>query len=101
MSATGSTKRVPGARGGIRAVDPPEPDGLPARREPSVLRCAYRPGDADFYCWKYGVWYNLLDCCYRFDERTYEGCAGCGQGRLNLRQNHERYRMARGPRART
>jgi len=58
-----------------------------------VLRCSYRPPNADFYCWKYGVWYNLMDCCLRHDERTYEGCGECGQGRNNLRANQERYRL--------
>ncbi|MFQ5876978.1 MAG: hypothetical protein ACE5JH_04710 [Acidobacteriota bacterium] len=51
----------------------------------AVLKCSYRPPDADFYCWKYGVWYNTLDCCYRHVYRTYSGCAGCGQGAGNVR----------------
>ncbi len=39
----------------------------------------------DFYCWKYRVWYPSEDCVYRHANRTYQGCAGCFQGRLNLR----------------
>jgi hypothetical protein len=68
---------------------------LAKRRPLEVIRCSYRPQDADFYCWKFGVWYNLMDCCYRHDQRTYEGCVDCGQGHSNLRQNRERYRIHR------
>lgn len=39
----------------------------------------------DFYCWKYRVWYPSEDCVYRHANRTYHGCTGCFQGRLNLR----------------
>ena len=63
----------------------------PAGRS-EVLRCSYRPPGADFYCWKYGVWYNLMDCCDRHSRRTYAGCADCGQGENNLRQNRHRFR---------
>jgi hypothetical protein len=35
-----------------------------------------------------------MDCCLRHDERTYEGCGDCGQGRNNLRANQERYRLS-------
>ncbi len=64
----------------------------PAAGRPAVVRCTYRPPDADFYCWKYGVWYNLMDCCYRHSCGTYAGCIGCGQGENNLRQNRVRFR---------
>ena len=50
-----------------------------------ILKCSYRPQDADFYCWKFGVWYNLGDCRYRHAFRTFSGCADCGQGENNLR----------------
>ena len=50
-----------------------------------ILKCRYRPPDADFYCWKFGVWYNLGDCRYRHAFRTFSGCADCGQGENNLR----------------
>jgi hypothetical protein len=63
----------------------------PAGRS-EALRCTYRPPDADFYCWKYGVWYNLMDCCYRHSRGTYSGCAGCSQGESNLRQHRHRFR---------
>ena len=76
-----------------------EPEEPGQERRPEVfVRCTYRPPDADFYCWKYGVWYNLMDCCYRHDERTYSACGECGQGRSNLRQNIERYRSLHGRR---
>jgi hypothetical protein len=79
----------------MRAVEPiSEAAPAGARRALEVMRCSYRPPGADFYCWKYGVWYNLMDCCYRHDKRTYEGCADCGQGRGNLRQNLGRYQTS-------
>lgn len=81
---------------GMRVVGPPsDAPGPPAsgasRRSIEILRCSYRPPDADFYCWKYGVWYNLMECCLRHDENTYEGCGDCGQGRNNLKANLARY----------
>jgi hypothetical protein len=60
-----------------------------------TLRCSYRSPDADFYCWKYGVWYNLMDCCYRHERRTYAGCAVCGQGASNLKVHRDRYLLLR------
>jgi hypothetical protein len=92
MNGDPSLKRAVGARGAIRAV---EPAGGEARTDGSrpleTIRCTYRPPDADFYCWKFGVWYNLMDCCDRHYDRTYEGCVDCGQGRNNLRQNRTTY----------
>jgi len=69
--------------------------GAPTRREADdrgepVLKCSYRPAGADFYCWKFGVWYNLLDCCYRHAFRTYSGCTDCGQGSSNLKARRQR-----------
>ena len=96
MNGNHSLKRAAGSRGAIRAVEPSEPAGDAARtdggtRPPEVIRCTYRPPDADFYCWKFGVWYNLMDCCDRHYDQTYDGCVDCGQGRNNLRQNRTTY----------
>ncbi len=70
---------------------------LELRRPPREenLKCSYRPPDADFFCWKYGVWYNLMDCCYRHERRTFSGCAPCGQGARNLKVHQARYLAAR------
>ena len=100
MGAADPLKRAPGRRLRFRTVDPataPPREGQPVDEVARIefLRCNYRPADADFYCWKYGVWYNLMDCCYRHDRKTYPGCAGCGQGSNNLRQNRQRYRDLR------
>ncbi|HEU4403260.1 MAG TPA: hypothetical protein VFT43_14280 [Candidatus Polarisedimenticolia bacterium] len=99
MSAANPLKRAPGDRRRFRAI---ESGGLRSDQEadarPSSTvgpRCSYRSPDADFYCWKYGVWYNLMDCCYRHARQTYAGCAGCGQGEGNLRQNRARYQSIR------
>jgi hypothetical protein len=82
------------ARGQLRTIEPVEPDGPDEAgrgRRRDVLKCTYRPPDANFFCWKYGVWYNLLDCCYRHFRQTYSGCAGCGQGASNLKVNKDRF----------
>jgi hypothetical protein len=97
MSAADALKRQQRQR--FRTIDsldaaPAEATADEARRA-SSLKCSYRPPGADFYCWKYGVWYNLLDCCFRHAFRTYSGCAGCGQGRMNLKQHHVRFTSAR------
>jgi len=39
----------------------------------------------DFFCWKFRIWYPSEDCTYRHTHRTYHGCAGCFQGRMNQR----------------
>lgn len=95
MSATDPLKRIQVQRRPFRAIEPADPaageEGSAARRRAAGLKCSYRPADADFYCWKYGVWYNLMDCCYRHARRSYAGCADCGQGAMNLKQNHERF----------
>jgi hypothetical protein len=78
---------------GLAPREPGPPDGSDPRPSPraTLLKCSYRPADADFFCWKYGVWYNLMDCCYRHARQTYTGCAGCGQGRSNLRENRREF----------
>lgn len=82
------------ARGQLRTIDALQPEGPEesgrARRR-AAIKCQYRPPDANFFCWKYGVWYNLMDCCYRHFRKTYSGCAGCGQGANNLRANQDRF----------
>jgi hypothetical protein len=87
--------KEPAAARGMRIVEPPPSDPASEeqdRRPIEILRCSYRPANADFYCWKYGVWYNLMDCCSRHHQNTYEGCGDCGQGRNNLKANLARYR---------
>jgi hypothetical protein len=82
------------AKGQLRTIEPVEPEGAEDSdrgRRRDVLKCTYRPPDANFFCWKYGVWYNLLDCCYRHFRRTYSGCEDCGQGASNLRANKDRF----------
>ncbi|HYV84531.1 MAG TPA: hypothetical protein VFB49_01335 [Patescibacteria group bacterium] len=87
--------RKPGPRGVVRSPGGNDDSGSGRPPALEVIRCNYRPSDADFYCWKFGVWYNVMDCCYRHDQRTFEGCIDCGQGRGNLRQNLDRYRARR------
>ncbi len=99
MSAINPLKRDPSGRERFRAVEPTDRAGLEGsapvrRRRAHVLKCSYRSPDANFFCWKYGVWYNLMDCCYRHDRRTFPGCTKCGQGEGNLRANKERYLSA-------
>ena len=94
MSSSNIVHRGQGSRGAIRAVEPLQSDAPERPGDPiESIRCAFRPAGADFYCWKYGVWYNLMDCCYRHEKRTFDGCADCGQGRGNLKQNIDRYRV--------
>lgn len=98
MSAIDPLSRMQ-KRGGLRSIDRADlrPEGETPRRRFSFagIKSTYRPADANFFCWKYGVWYNLMDCCYRHDHRTFTGCAPCGQGALNLKTNAERYRALR------
>jgi hypothetical protein len=82
------------ARVQLRTIVPLEPEGpeTPGNgRRRDILKSNYRPPDANFFCWKYGVWYNLMDCCYRHFRKTYSGCTGCGQGANNLRANKDRF----------
>ena len=50
-----------------------------------MLKCSYRPPSADFYCWRFKLWYNTLDCAFRTQHHTFEGCARCAQGNFNLK----------------
>lgn len=100
MSAVDPLRAAQERRRRLRAVTPAEgaanpPESAADRGLPAVLKCAYRPSDANFFCWKYGVWYNVMDCCYRHNHRTYTGCSTCTQGAGNLRANQERYRTTR------
>ena len=56
-----------------------------AYNRPLVSRNFRTPGD-DFYCWRFAVWYDSLDCAIRTRFRTAPGCRDCAQGRENLRQ---------------
>jgi hypothetical protein len=97
MSAAEALKRRQRER--FRTVETgdaaPEETPVGSARRTGGLKCSYRPAGADFYCWKYGVWYGLMDCCFRHLFRTYSGCAGCGQGRMNLKQHYDRFTSAR------
>ncbi len=95
MSAPDPLKRAHN-RSRLRTIEPPAEGEAPHRRRRRTgFKSTFRPADANFFCWKYGVWYNLMDCCYRHDHRTYEGCAPCGQGEGNLRANADLYRRMR------
>ena len=64
---------------------PRDARGARAARQPEeMLKCSYRPDDADFYCWRFKIWYNTLDCAYRTRFRTFDGCTHCSQGDFNL-----------------
>jgi hypothetical protein len=71
----------------VKSIEKPagEPTERPGRVPEEMLKCSYRPPDADFYCWRFKIWYNTLDCAYRTRHRSYEGCTQCAQGDLNLR----------------
>ena len=60
-----------------------------------MLKCSYRPPDADFYCWRYKVWYNTLDCAFRTKHRSFGGCARCSQGDFNLQARERDLKLAR------
>jgi len=47
----------------------------------------FRAPDDDFFCLRFGVWYNSWDCAYRTRFRTCGGCRDCEQGRFNLRRH--------------
>lgn len=64
---------------------PAEKRGRPGPIPEDMLKCSYRPPDSDFYCWRFKVWYNSLDCAYRTKHHTYSGCARCNQGNFNLK----------------
>jgi len=66
----------------------PSPEEKPGRRNfvpEEMLKCSFRPPDADFYCWRFKLWYNTLDCAFRTRHHTFEGCEGCNQGSFNLK----------------
>ena len=44
----------------------------------------------DFFCVRYAVWYNSVDCAFRTKYDTAPGCRGCEQGRFNLRRHDSR-----------
>lgn len=97
MSATLPARRGPRQ---LRTVEAHEAPAAEPHSRADAMKCSYRPADADFYCWKYGVWYNVMDCCYRHDRQTFEGCADCGQGARNIKVHRLRY-AARRPRRRS
>jgi hypothetical protein len=68
------------------------PGGLPEE----MLKCSYRPADADFYCWRFKIWYNTLDCAYRTRYRTFDGCSDCTQGDFNLASRRKDLPVQRG-----
>lgn len=45
----------------------------------------YRGPRDDFFCWKFQIWYPSEDCVTRHVHKTHRDCAGCFQGRMNLR----------------
>ncbi len=97
MSANEPLKQSPN-RQGLRALSNDSPDkGQDGRRgnRSTVVKCSYRPPSADFFCWKYGVWYNLEDCCYRHALSTFSGCADCEQGAGNLKAQRRRINALR------
>lgn len=61
-----------------------EHDVRRGRVSEEMLKCSYRPADADFYCWRFKIWYNTLDCAYRTRYRSFDGCSHCTQGDFNL-----------------
>ncbi len=60
-----------------------------------MLKCSYRPPDADFYCWRFKIWYNTLDCAFRTRYRSFEGCANCNQGDFNLKNRARELQITR------
>jgi len=63
------------------------------RASEDMLKCSYRPPDADFYCWRFKIWYNTLDCAYRTRHCTFPGCARCAQGEFNLQTRRRELRL--------
>jgi hypothetical protein len=60
-----------------------------------MLKCSFRPPDADFYCWRFKIWYNTLDCAYRTRHRTFSGCEHCAQGEYNLKARRRELQSVR------
>lgn len=76
----------------------PAPEERRGRKNPvpeEMLKCSFRPVDADFYCWRFKLWYNSLDCAFRTRHRTFDGCAGCNQGGFNLKSRARDLRALR------
>ena len=48
------------------------------------MRAGTKFPEDDFFCWRYQVWYNSLDCAARTRYRTAPGCRDCAQGEGNL-----------------
>jgi len=70
----------------VRSNRPPEEKGgRSGAVSEEMLKCSYRPPDADFYCWRFKLWYNTLDCAFRTRHRSFDGCARCTQGDFNLK----------------
>jgi len=72
----------------------PKPAGN-GRIPEDMLKCSHRPPNADFYCWRYKVWYNTLDCAFRTKHRSFEGCARCSQGDFNLQARQRDLKLER------
>lgn len=64
--------------------DPAGEDSAPARSGAESLRCTYKSPEDDFFCWKFQLWYPMIDCAYRNLYRTCTPCADCAQGSRNL-----------------
>ncbi len=75
--------------------DATEDRGRSTRVPEDMLKCSYRPPDADFYCWRFKVWYNTLDCAFRTKHHTYPGCTRCSQGDFNLRERARDLKLTR------
>lgn len=74
-------------RAALRLVvreDPAGEDSAPVRSGAGSLRCTYKAPEDDFFCWKFQLWYPMIDCAYRNFYRTCTPCANCAQGHRNL-----------------
>jgi len=70
-----------------------EPDDAPETTPDRSVRAAQpEPGD-DFFCLRFGLWYDSYDCAFRTRFDTCPACRRCSQGRFNL----ERHRAALRP----
>jgi len=82
-------KAAPASTGGD------EQEARKGRVSEDMLKCSYHPPDADFYCWRFKIWYNSLDCAYRTKHRTFQGCTRCSQGDFNLNSRRRDLRVNR------
>jgi len=69
----------------VRRAGGEESRSRQGRPREDMLKCSYRPPDSDFYCWRFKIWYNTLDCAYRTHHRSFDGCRHCSQGDFNLK----------------